>query len=318
MKKIFASKMNVIVIIMVFCLFAVASAADVQKDLRESSTIEKVIRSGKLRVGMSTFIPWAMQSKTGEWIGFEIDVAKKLAEDMEVEVEFVPTKWEGLIPGLLTGKFDLIIAGMTGTPTRALKINFTVPYDFSEMNIVAHKEVAAGFKTAEDFNNPEVTVLTRNGTTAVAAVKKFLPEAQLRLFSENGPMVQELLNGKAHAIVTEFEGRLRNVIPDLERLVTHIEPAHVHEDAPLYQQETHIIALAALRIAQQLYPNNVWHDLDIRAEADGGFAVSVHCRVADDMPLEDAHRLAEQVETQVRARLPEIHRVTIHTEPLGG
>lgn len=195
-------KISIIVIAMLLCLVVAASAADVQKELRESSTIEKVMRSGKLRVGMSTFIPWAMQSKTGEWIGFEIDVAKKLAEDMGVEVEFIPTKWEGLIPSLLTGKFDLIIAGMTGTPQRALKINFTVPYDYSEMNIVAHKEVAAGFKTAEDFNKAEVTVLTRNGTTAVAAVKQFLPNAELRLFSENGPMVQELLNGKAHAIVS--------------------------------------------------------------------------------------------------------------------
>ncbi|MEJ2149233.1 MAG: cation-efflux pump [Chloroflexota bacterium] len=128
----------------------------------------------------------------------------------------------------------------------------------------------------------------------------------------------DLTVGKAHAIVTEFEGRLREAIPDLERLVTHIEPAHTHEDAPLYKQEAHIIALAALRIAQRLYPDKLWHDLDIRAEADGGFAVSMHCHVADDMPLEEAHRLAEQVETRVRATLPEIHRVTIHTEPPGG
>jgi cation diffusion facilitator family transporter len=129
---------------------------------------------------------------------------------------------------------------------------------------------------------------------------------------------RELTVGKAHSIVTDFEGRLREAIPELERLVTHIEPAHVHEDAPLYRQEAHIIALAALRIAQRLYPDKQWHDLNIRAEADGGFAVSMHCHVADDMPLEEAHRLAEQVETQVRATLPEIHRVTIHTEPPGG
>lgn len=202
MKKMFASKMSVIVIIMVFCLAFAASAADVQQELRQNSTIEKVIRSGKLRVGMSTFVPWAMQSKTGEWVGFEIDMAKKLAEDMGVEVEFVPTKWEGLIPGLLTGKFDLIIAGMMGTPQRALKLNFTTPYDFSVMNVVAHKEVAAGFTTASDFNKPEVTILARNGTTAVASAKRVMPKAELLLFSENGPMVQELLNGKAHAIVS--------------------------------------------------------------------------------------------------------------------
>lgn len=202
MKKFFACKISMIVIIIVFCMAVTVSAADVQKELRQSSTIEKVIRSGKLRVGMSTFVPWAMQSKTGEWIGFEIDMAKKLAKDMGVKVEFIPTKWEGLIPSLLTGKFDLVIAGMMGTPTRALKINFTTPYDFSVMNIVAHKKVAAGYKTIADFNKPEVTILARNGTTAVPAVKRNLPRAKLLLYSENGPMVQELLNGKAHAIVS--------------------------------------------------------------------------------------------------------------------
>lgn len=202
MKKFFACKISMIVIIMMFCMAVTVSAADVQKELRKSSTIEKVIRSGKLRVGMATFVPWAMQSKTGEWIGFEIDMAKKLAKDMGVKVEFIPTKWEGLIPSLLTGKFDLIIAGMMGTPIRALKINFTTPYDFSVMNIVAHKKVAAGFKTVADFNKPGVTILARNGTTAVSAVKRNLPRAKLLLYSENGPMVQELLNGKAHAIVS--------------------------------------------------------------------------------------------------------------------
>jgi len=201
MKKRFLIAIAVISVALLMCSTMAISAEDVKKELRESSTIEKIIRSGKMRVGMSTFVPWAMQDKNGKWIGFEIDVATQLAKDMGVKIEFVPTKWEGLIPSLLTGKFDLIIAGMTGTPQRALKINFTEPYDFSEMHMVAHKKVAAGFKTVADFNKPEVTVLCRNGTTAVPAAKRVLPNAKLRLFSENGPMVQELLNGKAHAIV---------------------------------------------------------------------------------------------------------------------
>jgi polar amino acid transport system substrate-binding protein len=219
MKTVSTLKIGTLVICMVLAMALTASAADVQKDLRESSTIEKVIRSGKLRVGMSTFVPWAMQSKTGEWIGFEIDVAKKLAEDMGVKVEFVPTKWEGLIPGLLTGKFDLIIAGMMGTPQRALKINFTIPYDYSVMNMVANKNVAAGMTTVEDFNKPEVTVVCRNGTTAVPAVKKNLPKANLRLFSENGPMVQELLNGKAHVMVASSPEPAQLAVKHPETLV---------------------------------------------------------------------------------------------------
>jgi len=188
-------------LVLALCVPPVFAASNVQKEIAGSSTIEKVLRSGKLRVGMSTFVPWAMQSKTGEWVGFEIDVAKRLAKDMGVEIEFVPTKWEGLIPSLLTGKFDLVIAGMTGTPQRALKINFTQPYDFTGTQICIHKDYADKIKTPMDLNSPDYVVLSRVGVTAAETAKKLLPKSQKRLFSDNGSMVQELLNGNATAII---------------------------------------------------------------------------------------------------------------------
>ncbi len=67
---------------------------------------------------MSTFVPWAMRDKQGELIGFEIDVAKRLAADSGWQVEFVPTAWDGIIP-LLAKKFDVIIGGMSVTPERS-------------------------------------------------------------------------------------------------------------------------------------------------------------------------------------------------------
>ncbi len=200
------SRLTGIIIALSIMLLAISVPAafaesDIQNDLAKSSTIEKILRSGKLRVGMATFVPWAMQSKTGEWVGFEIDVAKRLASDMGVKIEFVPTKWEGLIPSLLTGKFDLVIAGMMGTPERALKINFTQPYDFTGTQICIHKDYVDKIKTPLDLNDPAYTVLSRVGVTAAETAKKYLPKAQKRLFSDNGSMVQELLNGKATAII---------------------------------------------------------------------------------------------------------------------
>ena len=90
--------------------------------------LETIQQRGKLMVGMSTFVPWAMRDKEGNLIGFEIDVATKLAEDMGVEIEFVPTAWSGIIPALLAEKFDVIIGGMSITPQRNLTVNFTAPY----------------------------------------------------------------------------------------------------------------------------------------------------------------------------------------------
>jgi len=186
---------------LMFCLAGSVSADDINKQIAKSSIIDKVMRKGTLRVGLSSFVPWAMQDKKGEWIGFEIDVAKKLGEDMGVKVEFIPTKWEGLIPSLLTGKFDLIIAGMTGTPQRALKINFTNPYDYSGMNVVIHKDFAAGITNYMQLDKKDNTIISRVGTTGAALAKEIYKNATVRLFPDEGPMVQELLNGKATALL---------------------------------------------------------------------------------------------------------------------
>ncbi|MHB9098906.1 MAG: transporter substrate-binding domain-containing protein [Syntrophales bacterium] len=165
------------------------------------SMLEQVMKRGVLRIGMSTFVPWAMQDKTGNFIGFEIDVANRVAQDMGVKAEFIPTKWSGIIPALLTGKFDIIIGGMGIRPERNLKVNFSIPYDYTGMSIVAHKKLAAGFKKLADFNTPSVSIASRTGTTAAAAVTRFLPKAKLRLFDDESQAIQELLLGRVHAVV---------------------------------------------------------------------------------------------------------------------
>ena len=201
--KIYASflkSLMVITAIMVITACGNDSTGNNQPKAQES-TIERVQKRGVLRVGMSTFVPWAMNDRTGELIGFEIDVAKRLAKDTGVEVEFIPTKWSGIIPALITGKFDVIIGGMGIIPTRNLKVNFSIPYDYTGMSIVAHKKVAAGFSRLEDFNGSDVVIAARLGSTAVTASKKYIPKAQLRLFDDESQAYQELVNGNVHAVV---------------------------------------------------------------------------------------------------------------------
>ena len=194
-------RFTTLALILVVLLFIPGPAMAADESPAVESTLEKVLKKGVLKVGMSTFVPWAMKDKTGQLIGFEIDVATRLAEDMGVKVEFVPTKWAGIIPALLTGKFDVIIGGMGILPSRNLKVNFSNPYDFTGMSIVAHKEKAKGFNTLEDFNNPDVILAVRLGGTPVAAAKKHMPKAQLRMFDDEAQTIQELLNGRVHAVI---------------------------------------------------------------------------------------------------------------------
>ena len=191
-----------IIVALVLGMAAGGSAGKLQQQLINESTLEQILKRGVLRVGMATFVPWAMKDKTGKLIGFEIDVASRLAKDMGVKVEFVPTKWAGIIPALLTGKFDVIIGGMGITSKRNLKVNFTITYEHSGMSMVANKKLAAGFNSLEDFNKPEVILTARLGATPVAAAKKFMPKAQLRQFDGETQIFQEVINGRAHAAVS--------------------------------------------------------------------------------------------------------------------
>jgi len=193
--------MATILSFLLLCSAGLSHGATILQEISKASTIEAVKKRGVLKVGMDIFQPWAMKDKNGQLIGFEIDVATRLAEDMGVKVEFVPTAWSGIIPALLTGKFDVIIGGMGITAQRALQVNFSQPYDFSGMSIVAHRERAAGFSSLEDFNRPDVEIAVKLGTTAAAAAKKMLPQAQLRMFDGEPQAYQELRNGRVHAVI---------------------------------------------------------------------------------------------------------------------
>ena len=86
--------------------------------------------------------PFEMTNKQGQYIGFDVDLAKMVAKEMGVKVEFVNTAWDGIIPALLTDKFDVIMGGMTVTPQRNLRVNFADPYIVVGQTIVLRKDKA--------------------------------------------------------------------------------------------------------------------------------------------------------------------------------
>lgn len=163
------------------------------------STIQAIVKRGRLLVGLSTFVPWAMRDKNGELIGFEVDVSKQIAKDIGVEIDLVPTAFDGIIPALIAAKFDLIATGLSITPKRNLTINFSRPYAHSGATLLANKKLAGEFKTLDDFNKPDVTLAARRGSTGELMVRRLFPKATLRLFDDEQLANQEVINGNAHA-----------------------------------------------------------------------------------------------------------------------
>lgn len=164
--------------------------------------MDQILKRGVIRVGFSSFVPWAMQDKNGEFIGFEVDVARRLAKDLGVDIQLVPTRWAGIIPALLADKFDVIIGSMSVTTERNLKGNFTIPYDFATIEAVANKEKTKGMRFPEDYNKPEVIIAVRSGSTPALIAKKQFPRATLRPFDDEAPAVQDVIAGRSHMMLS--------------------------------------------------------------------------------------------------------------------
>ena len=163
------------------------------------SVIEEVQDRGTLKVGLGLFEPWSLCNADGELVGFEIDVATKVAADMGVEIEFARTNWTYIISELIAEEFDVIISGMTTLPERNLRINFTSTYNSSGVYLVANTEETADLETLADFNSADVTIATRRGASSVRFVESVFPEAMLLLFDTDNAVLQAVVAGDAHA-----------------------------------------------------------------------------------------------------------------------
>ncbi|HEC33116.1 MAG TPA: cation-efflux pump [Chloroflexi bacterium] len=119
----------------------------------------------------------------------------------------------------------------------------------------------------------------------------------------------------AHDLVSALEGEIRRAIPGVVRVITHIEPRRDYmmdaKDAPRMRKMTE----AAVReVAQQVKGVIGCHQVKVSL-IDGYYVLSLHCTMDGAVPVEEAHRIASELEAAVRQRLPRVERVVVHTEP---
>ncbi len=188
---------SVFALLFVFCLLVPAVAS--------ADTLDEILERGTLRVGMEPgYMPFEMTNQRGEIIGFDVDMAKQIAKAMNVKLELVSTAWDGIIPGLITKKYDMIMSGMTLTQERNLKVNFASPYIVVGQTILVKKEFAGEVQSYKDLNDPKYTVASKLGTTGEQATKRLIPKAKYISFETEQEGVMDLINGKVDAFVYDL------------------------------------------------------------------------------------------------------------------
>jgi len=184
---------------------AATSAFGADIELAKKSTIESILKRGELRVGFeSGYVPFEMTNKKGEFIGFDMDYGRRLAKAMGVKFVPINTAWDGIIPALMTSKFDIIMGGMTITQERNLKVNFADPYIVVGQTILLNKKHKDRVLSYKDLNNPKFIVTSRMGTTGEQAIKKYIPKATYKGFESEAEAGLEVINGKADALVYDL------------------------------------------------------------------------------------------------------------------
>ena len=188
MKKIIAV---VIALVLTLSLAAAASADVVYR------TLDEIKAAGTINIGVfSDKNPFGYVDENGEYQGYDVYFARRIAEDLGVELNFVSTEAANRVEYLETGKVDIILANFTVTPERAEKVDFALPY----MN-VALGVVSPDSRVITDLSEltADDQVIVISGTTAEDYLIKNNPEIKLQKYDTYANAKNALENGNAVA-----------------------------------------------------------------------------------------------------------------------
>ena len=170
-----------------------------------SPVLDRIQKRGELVVGtMGNMPPLNMTSKEGEIFGLEPDLARLLANAMDVKVKFVTKPFNELLPALQTGEIDMVLSGMTITPERNRKVAFIGPYFISGKAFLTKIKTIAYADEAADVNNPNTKIVALKGSTSQAFAEAALDKTTLFTTGTYDEAVDMVLQDKAHAMIADY------------------------------------------------------------------------------------------------------------------
>lgn len=202
-------------------------AAESSSAEADGDELDSVLAAGKIVVGVEgTYPPFTYHDGDGELVGFDVEVAERIAEKLGVEVEFVEAAWDSLLIGIDSGRLDLVVNAVSITEDRAEKYDFTAPYYYEARRVIVRAEDDS-IQSAEDLNGKKVATNVTNA---------FIPwyesmGAEIVGIDTSGEAIELVLSGRADLCGTsvpvlnsymdehpDAEGKLKVafVIPDSE------------------------------------------------------------------------------------------------------
>jgi ABC-type amino acid transport substrate-binding protein len=145
-----------------------------------------------LRVGVSPDYPPMVFMQSGKVAGAEVDLAVLLGRALSRPVQFLQVEWEQQIPWLLSRQTDIIMSGMSITPSRRVRVAFSEPYMTNVLVAVMRRTDDAAFGSVEDVLRTDAAVGVLRGTTGDLFVQENMPEARRTALRHRDDVIYEL------------------------------------------------------------------------------------------------------------------------------
>src|SRR5713226_5662742 len=166
-----------------------ASAADLLESVKARGTLKIAVEG--------TYPPFNFKDqKTNELTGFEVEVAKLLAAKLGVKPEFTTTEWSGILAGLASGKYDVIINQVGVTEKRQEAFDFSDPYTISSAQLIVGKNDKRVFKSFDDLKGKKLGV--GQGTNYEQSAKS-VAGIEVKSYPGAPEYLQDLASGRLDA-----------------------------------------------------------------------------------------------------------------------
>lgn len=163
-------------------------------------TLDQIKESGKIVIGVfSDKAPFGYVDENGNYQGYDVYFAQRIAKDLGVKVEYVSTDPASRVEYVATGKVDVILANFTVTEERAKQVDFALPYMKVMLGVVSPDSNT--ITKVEDLNGKNLIVV--KGTTAETYFEKNYPDVKLQKYDEYADAYNALLDGRGDAFSTD-------------------------------------------------------------------------------------------------------------------
>jgi ABC-type amino acid transport substrate-binding protein len=169
-----------------------------------AGTLAEIKQRGTLRLCAADWPYLVKDPKTGQWVGWDFDLANMYAARLGVKVAWVDSSWGNIVPSLVANKCDIAWGALRRTPERAQVLDFSQPVHKLGLVVVV-RENDNRFKSYEDLNKPGI-VFSELADIGEVAAKKYFPKAKVRIIESDNVVAQtqEVIAGRADANVNDM------------------------------------------------------------------------------------------------------------------